>query len=309
MAAEAYEIALAETRFSQTLELALQQIPSKLRGSVKEQAITGAKLMSPIQQIEAVSLKAVTDRFAPKVNTPNNYTRRWVAPSDWDGDTLIDNFDLLKTQIDPKGETVQEWAAACNRSFDDAIILAATADAKIGSDSNDLSTETFDTTNYEVDEDFGGVGSGLIVAKIIEARRIMRHNHVDLEAEQPTLVIGSAQEADLLKQSQVVSSEFNRYGGVVENGTVSRLYGCRIVVSERLQLPESNTRRCLMYVKSGIVLGIWQDIKTQIAQRFDLRSNPWDVSTIVSHGATRTRPGRVISILAANDTYGADITP
>lgn len=307
--ADAYEIALAETRFSQALELALQQMGSKLRGTVREQGITGAKLMSPIQQIEPVQMKAVTGRFSDKNYDANNYTRRWVAPTDYVGDTLIDTFDLLKTQIDPKGETVSSWAQACGRAFDDSIILNAFGTNQIGTDANSLSNETFDDTKFTVDEDFGGTGSGLLVAKIIEGRRIMRHYHVDIEMEPVHLIIGSQQESELLKQSQVVSSEFNRSGGVVENGRVTRLYGCEIKVMERLPLVESSAvRNCLMYVKSGLVLGVWQDIKTQIAQIFTKEGNPWNISTVLSHGATRTRPGKVIKIQCVDST-GADTTP
>lgn len=306
--ADAYEIALAETRFSQMLELALQQMGSKLRGTVREQAITGAKLMSPIQQIEPVQMKAVTARFADKNYDANQYTRRWVAPTDWTGDTLIDTFDLLKTQIDPKGETVRSWAEAAGRTFDDTLIAAATGTNSIGTDANSLSSETFDTTKFQVSVDFGGTASGALVAKLIEGRRVLRHYHVDLEVEPPTWIIGSTQEADLLKQSQVSSSEFNRNGGVVENGTVTRLYGCNIKVMERLPVVTTNTRGTLLYVKSGLVLGMWQDIKTQIAQIFTKEGNPWNVSTVLSHGATRTRPGKVVQILC-HDTAGADITP
>lgn len=309
MSATAYEIALAETRFSQALELALQQDVSYLRPTVREQGITGAKLMSPIQQIEPVQMKAVTGRFQPKNKDFNSYTRRWVAPTDFVGDDYLDTFDLLKTQIDPKGETVASWAAACNRAFDDVIIAGAFGTNQIGTDANSLSNETFDDTKYTVDEDFGGTGSGLIIAKLIEGRRIMRKSHVDLDREEVTLIIGSQQESELLKQSQVVSSEFNRNGGVVENGKVSRLYGCNIKVMERLPLVESSAvRNCLMYVKSGLVLGVWQDIKTQIFQDFTLEGNPWNVSTVLSHGATRTRPGKVIKIQCVDST-GADTTP
>lgn len=307
--ADAYEIALAQTKFSLALELALQQETTKIRGSVREQGITGAKLMSPVQQIEPVQMKAVSGRFSDKNYDANNYTRRWVSPTDYVGDTLIDTFDLLKTEIDPKGDTVASWASACNRAFDDAVILGAFGTNQVGSNVDSLSNETFDDTKYTVDEDFGGTGSGLLIAKIIEGRRIMRKNHVDIEREPPTLVIGSQQESDLLKQSQVVSSEFNRNGGVVENGTVTRLYGCNIIVMERLPLVESaGVRNCLMFVKSGLVLGVWQDIKTQIAQIFTKEGNPWNVSTVLSHGATRTRPGKVIKIQCV-DATGADTTP
>lgn len=308
MAATQYEIALAETRFSQMLELALQQKSSKLRGTVTEKAIVGAKLASPVQQIEAVQMKATSGRFSDKDFGANSYTRRWVQPIDYVGDQLIDTFDLLKTQIDPKGETVQSFAAACGRAFDDEIIRAATGTNYIGTDANSLSTESFDTASYQVSVDFGGTASGALIAKLIEGRRILRKNHVDLEMEAPTWVIGSTQESDLLKQSQVVSSEFNRNGGVVENGTVTKLYGCKVVVMERLPIPSSNTRGTLLYVPSGMVLGVWQDVKTQIAQIFTKEGNPWNVSTTLSHGATRTRPGKVVQILC-HDTAGADTTP
>lgn len=311
MAATAYEIALAETRFSQALELALQQEVSAIRPYVRSQPISGAKLMSPVQQIEPVQMKQVTGRFVPKQYDANQYTRRWVAPTDYVGDTLIDTFDLLKTQIDPKGETVSEWAAACNRAFDDQIILGAFGTNQIGTDANSLTNETFDDTKYTVDEDFGGTGSGLLVAKIIEGVRIMEKNHVDISREAMHLIIGSQQHSELKKQSQVISSEFDKAGGEVDrmSGRVTRLYGAQIHVMERLPLVESSAvRNCLLFVPSGIVLGVWQDIKTEISRHFELEGNPWGVSTVLSHGATRTRPGKVIKIQCVDST-GADTNP
>ena len=77
---------------------------------------------------------------------------------------------------------------------------------------------------------------------------------------------------------------------------------------ERLPIVESGIRGTLLYVKSGLVLGVWQDIKTQIAQIFTKEGNPWNISTVLSHGATRTRPGKVIQIQCV-DAVGGDITP
>jgi Phage capsid protein len=81
-----------------------------------------------------------------------------------------------------------------------------------------------------------------------------------------------------------------------------------VVVMERLQVIATTTRGCLAFVKSGLHLGIWQDVKTQIFQRPDLEGNPWDVSTVHTYGATRTQPGKVLCIACA-DSVGADITP
>lgn len=300
--------ALYKTRFSTQLEMKLQQVGSKLRGTVKEGMFTGAKIASPIQQIAAVSTKAPVGRFSPLEVVPNDYTRRWVSPIDRDLTQMVDTFDMLKTDIDVKGELVSSAAAACGRDWDDEIIRAATATAQIGVDAGSLTNETFNTTNFQIAAAFGaGAATGLTVAKLIEVKRILRRYHNDLESDPITLVVGAQQESDLYNQVQVVSTEFNDRPVLVD-GMVTRFLGMNIKYSERLPSLSSNTvRGCLAYVKSGIHLGMWQDLQTQIDRRVDLSSQPWQVYSKHSYGATRTQPGKVIQILCA-DTGGVDIT-
>lgn len=305
-------IDLFQVQFSTLLKMNLQQEQSKLRGRVIEQAHTGAKMASPIQFVGPTSMVTPTGRFAAKSNNPAVYTRRWILPIDKENDQLIDNFDQLKTPIDPKSQLVARVKAACNRAYDDEIIRAATATSTIGSDSGSLTTEAFNTTLYQVPANFGSgaTSTGLSVAKLSEAYRILEHAHALEEDKQITLVIGSKQHDDLRKQAQVVSSDFNRNGGVLENGTVSRFMGMDVVVSERLPIitdinSNANCRGCLAFVKSGIYLGVWQDVKVEVLRRPELSSNPWDVNTMLSIGGTRTELGRVIQIAAA-DTTGAD---
>jgi hypothetical protein len=298
-------------RFNTTLRMNLQQKRSMLRSRVEEETMTGAKIASPLNLVSAMQMRTPEGRFAPKANIPATYQRRWVLPLDKEGDQYIDNFDLLKTPIDPQSKLVERAAAAVARSFDDEIIDAATRAATIGVDAGSLSTEAFDTTNHRVAVDFGAAAAtGLTVKKLNEARRILEHYHntEELESSGATLVIGSKQHADLRDQALVTSSDFNQNGGILVNGKVTRFMGFDIVVSERLPIVSANVRGCLVFVKSAMVLGIWQDIKTQVFQRPDLSSNPWDISTVVSFGATRTEAGKVIQILSA-DTTGADITP
>lgn len=305
-------IDLFQVQFSTLLKMNLQQEQSKLRGRVIEQAHSGAKMASPIQFVGPTSMVTPAGRFAAKNNNPAIYTRRWIVPIDKENDQLIDNFDQLKTPIDPKSQLVARVKAACNRAYDDEIIRAATATSTIGSDSGSLTTEAFDTSKYQVASDFGSgsTSTGLSVAKLSEAYRILEHAHALEEDRQITLVIGSKQNDDLRKQAQVVSSDFNRNGGVLENGTVTRFMGMDVVVSERLPIitdvnSHANCRGCLAFVKSGIYLGVWQDIKVEVLRRPELSSNPWDVNTMLSIGGTRTELGRVVQIAAA-DTTGAD---
>lgn len=297
------------TQYKTLLKMKLQQSMSMLRGKVEEGYHAGAKLASPINLVSAMALKTPEGRFSPKTNIAADYTRRWVMPIDKEGDQLVDAFDQLKTPIDPKSQLVARAAAAVARSLDDEIIRAATAAATIGTDVGSLTTEAF-SASHQVAAAFGASAAvGLTVAKMNEARRILEknQNNAEMESGMVTLVMGATQHADLRNQALVTSNEFAKNGGILVDGNVTRFMGFNIVQSQRLAVA-ANVRSCLVFVKSGIYLGIWQDIKTQIFQRSDLSSNPWDISTVVSFGATRTEAGKVIEILCA-DTSGADITP
>lgn len=293
-------------QFSTNLQLKLQQMGSKLRGRVNEGFHVG-KLASPVDQVGSIVAKAPAGRFAPKNRTDATFTRRWVTPQDVELDQLIDSFDELRTIEDPKSKYVENAGYAIGRAWDDCLIAAALGTSQTGTDSGTLTTETFDTTQFQIASTFGSSSaSGLTVAKMIEAKRIFRHFHNDLDNDTLTLVCGSKQESDLFNQVQVVSTEFNDKPVLVD-GKVTRFLGFDIVYSERLNVA-SNVRSVFAFVKTGMYLGIWKDMVNKASIRNDLSSEPWDLYTASSYGATRTQPGKVVSLLCA-DTTGADITP
>lgn len=306
--ADAGLIPLYTTQFSTNLELLLQQIGSKLRTHVREGFHVG-KMASPINQIGSIVLKAPAGRFSPKDRTDANFVRRWVFPQEGEIDQLIDSFDELQTIVDPKSQYTQNAANAVGRAWDDALITAATGTAQTGQDAAGLTSETFNTTNFQVNTTFGAsAAAGLTVAKMIETKRIFRHFHNDLEMDPPCMVIGSKQESDLLNQVQVVSTDYNDKPVLVD-GRVRRFLGFDIEVSERLQQTTvGSTRGVIAFVKSGLYLGMWKDLTNRVSIRNDLSSEPWDLYTQAMFGATRLQPGKVVQILCA-DTTGADITP
>lgn len=301
-------IPLYTTQFSTNIELLLQQKGSMLRGRVREGAHVG-KMASPVNQVSSVSLKAPAGRFAPLPRTDTSYVRRWVFPQEGELPQLVDSFDELQTVVDPKSALVESAANAVGRAWDDSIIFNATASALLGNDAGSLTQETFSTSSFQISDTFGASASaGLTVDKLIEAKRILRHYHNDLESDPLTLVIGSQQESDLLRQVQVVSTEYNDRPVLVD-GRLKQFLGFSIVMSERLpQTTVGSIRGCLAFVKSGLYLGIWKDMNNRISIREDLSSQPWQVYTSAMYGATRTQPGKVLQILCA-DTSGADITP
>lgn len=299
---------LYTTEFSTQIELLLQQRGSMLRGKVREKFHVG-KMASPVNQVGTVTMRRPTGRFAPLARQDAEYVRRWVFPQEGEIMQLVDTFDELQTIVDPKSALTEDAAYATGRAWDDCIIANATGTAQLGQDAAGLTSETFSTTNFQIAANFGAsAASGLTVAKFIEAKRILRHYHNELEMDPPTMVIGSQQESDLLNQVEVVSTEFSDRPVLVE-GRVKRFLGFDIVVMERLpQTTINTTRGILCFVKSGLHLGIWKDMTNNIDPRPDLSGRPWQIYTTAMFGATRLQPGKVLQILCA-DTTGADITP
>ncbi|MGH3511453.1 MAG: phage capsid protein [Pseudonocardiaceae bacterium] len=307
-----YEVETLTTSFTTRLDLLLQQMVSKLRGSVDSAQYVG-KAASPVQQIGVLNYTQPAGRYSPLVPQIPKFTRRWVFPNDRDLTVLVDNFDELRTIVDPKGGISQAAAAAANRYFDDLIINAANGTATTGVDPSNFSTESFNSTASTsggalVADTFGASAStGLTYPKLVEAWRVYRHAQVDLEAERPVLVIASQQESDAKKQQEFISKE---YGGSisVDNGLVTMLAGFECIMSERLNSSSSTTlRNCLSWVRSGMHLGIWKDVQTRITERVDLTSIPWQLYSMISAGATRLQQFKVLQINAA-DTSGFDPT-
>lgn len=298
---------LFTTQFSTNLQLKLQQMGSKLRGRVREGFHVG-KQASPVNQIGAVQLQAPAGRFAPLARVDASFTRRWVFPQPGELPQLIDSFDELETIVDPKSQYVENAANAVGRAWDDCLIAAAFGTSQTGTDGAAFTAETFSST-FAVANTFGSgsTSSGLTVAKLIEAKRIFRHYHVDIENDPLTIVIGSTQESDLLKQAQVVSTDFGGQQATIVEGKVTRLLGFDIVVSERLNVA-SNIRDCIAFPRSGLYLGMWKDLTNRVSIRNDLSGEPYQLYTQTMYGATRLEPGRVVKVRVA-DTIGADITP
>lgn len=281
------------SQFSTNIELLLQQKGSKLRDNVRTGTHEG-KQASPVNQFGAITAQAPAGRFAPKNRTDAPAARRWVFPQDKEIDQLLDNFDMLKLIEDPKGAYAENAAHAIGRSYDDAIIDAALGTANTGETGS--GTEAFDAA-FTVANDFGAASAvGLTVAKLIEAKRLMRGQEVDIENDPLTLIISENQEADLLNQTEVVSTDFNAKPVLVD-GKLTRFLDFQIIVSTRLDLATAD-RSCIAFARSGMYLGLWQDMETRVSIRNDLSSEPWDLYSNATFGATRLEQGKVIEILA-----------
>src|SRR6185312_870875 len=95
---------------------------------------------------------------------------------------------------------------------------------------------------------------------------------------------------NLLAEAQVISTDFNDKPVLVE-GKVTRFLGVNFIHSERLGTGTNDqagtSTPCFVWQKEGMHLGIWNDISTNISQRHDLQSEPWQAYVYMTAGATR----------------------
>jgi hypothetical protein len=181
-----------------------------------------------------------------------------------------------------------------NRKVDDTIITAFFATAFRGE--NGTTSETFDTTNFQVGVNTGGTASSVKVAKLqLALQKLLAANKGDI-TEEIFAAIGSFEHDALLKEIQVVNKDYNGGSAVLENGRVRRFMGYNFTLTERLNITAGN-RLIPAWVKSGMHLGLWQDIQAQISQRAD-KGYSWQVYTSMTLGATRLQAGKVVQILA-----------
>lgn len=279
-------------QYSTNVGLLLQQRGSRLRDAVTMGSYTG-KAAKAVDQIGAVTAQARTSRHGdtPLISTPHD--ARWVFPSDYEWADLIDDQDKLRMLIDPTSPYAVNGAYALGRAMDDLIISAALGTAKTGE--NGTTSTAFDTSNQQVG--VGGTPAGLTIAKLREAKKILLSNEVDVDMDPLFIAVTATQLDDLLGTTEVTSSDYNTVKALVQ-GQVDTFMGFKFLHTERLGVDGSSYRRVFAWAKSGMHLGMWNDITTRISERAD-KSYSNQIYVKGTFGATRTEEGKVVEILCS----------
>lgn len=282
-------------QYSTNIALLLQQKGSKLRDKVMTSSHVG-KQASPVDQIGAITAQRVTSRFAPmgRVDAPTD--RRWVFPIDYDLPQLLDTFDKLRLLTDPMSSYVVNATYAMGRAMDDEIISAFFGDAKTGENGG---TTTSFPAGQQVAVNFGAAANvGLTVAKLREAKRVLMANEVDIDNEQLFVAITAKQHDNLLAEAQVISLDYNTRPVLVD-GKITSFMGFNFQHIERLTVDGSSFRRVPVWAKSGIHLGLWNEIQNSLTQRNDLQGMPFQAYTLGTFGGTRLEEKKIVEIKCA----------
>lgn len=271
--------------YKSTVGHLLQQKGSKFRGAVMNESFTG-KSGVPLNQVGAVTAQLKTTRHAdtPLIETPQD--RRWVYPSDYEWADLIDDQDKLRIIADPTSPYAMNGAFSLGRAMDDLIIAAMTGTSKTGEDGSTSTTfpsaQTASTTS-----------GGLTVAKLREAMQLLIAAEVDVDNEELYCAIGAQQHDDLLGETQAISLDYTNKPVLVD-GRIKAFMGFNFIDSQRLGLSGTD-RTVVTWAKSGVALGVWNDIEAKITERDD-KSYATQVYVKGTFGATRLEEKKVVAI-------------
>lgn len=278
-------------QYTTNVGLLLQQRGSRLRDCVTMGSYTG-KAAKAVEQIGAVTAQKRTTRHGdtPLVSTPHD--ARWVFPNDFNIADLVDDIDKLRMLIDPTSPYALNQAYALGRAMDDEIIEQALGTAKTGE--NGTTNTSFDTANQQI----AAGGAGLTIAKLRQAKEILASNEVDFDMDD-LYIAASAQQiyTDLLATTEVTNSDYNTVKALAE-GKIDTFMGFKFVQIERLGVDSSSNRRVIAWAKSGLHLGMWNDISTRIDERSD-KNYSTQVYAAATFGGTRTEEGKVVEILCS----------
>ena len=300
-------------QYSTNIAMLLQQQGARLRNAVQNYSFMG-KAASMAEQFGAVTPVRNQSRHSdtPLISTPQD--KRWIYPNDYDWADLIDQQDRLRLLIDPSGPYTQAGVMAMGRAIDDEII-SGFFNANNTGENGTVSTGTLFATNSGSQSVAATVGAsaatGLNIAKLRQAKKILLQADVDIDNDQLFMVITAQQHDNLLNEAQAVSLDYNTRPVLVD-GKISAFMGFTFIHSERIP-GASNFNTSInpgitsaaadgsyvtgsrwmvpFWAKSGMALGLWNDVQASVDRRPNKR-NSWQVYVTGTFGGARLEEKR-----------------
>jgi hypothetical protein len=307
-------------QYSTNVQMLLQQQGSRLRNTVQNFKFQG-KAASMAEQFGQVSPVRNQSRHSdtPLISTPQD--KRWIYPNDYDWADLIDSQDKLRMLIDPTSSYAMAGAWAMGRAIDDEIISGFYNSNNTG-ENGTTTTGTlyaYNSNSQSVPAATGAASAtGLNIAKLRAAKRKLLEAEVDVDNDQLFMAITAKQHDDLLNEAQAISLDYNSKPVLVD-GKISQFMGFNFVHSERIagganfntainpaiasgssdgQFTTGSRYLVPCWAKSGMALGVWNDVQTSIDRRADKR-NSYQVYVTGTFGGARMEEKKCVIINCA----------
>jgi hypothetical protein len=271
-------------QFADNFRQVAQQTKSRFEGAVMlEPNIKGAS-----KSINRLGQRTAQRRLSRHADTPLNdqpHSTRFVDLFDWDDGDMLDDQDKIRMLVDPKSEYVQAMVQGLNRAKDDVIIAAALGSARA----------TTGGVALIAGQKIANGGVGLTKAKVIQTKQLFRANEADeYVGEELYMTYSDKQLNDILSDTTLTNADFIQLRLLQEGNINTKWMGFTWVPSQRLPLA-AGIRSCYAWAKSGITLGVGENIVTKVGEdpgkAFNTR-----IYAKMTIGAVRTEEEKVVQV-------------
>ncbi|MDR6266542.1 phage capsid protein [Roseobacter sp. N2S] len=254
-------------QFGENFKLATAYEGSKLRPFVTEQPCSGEGAVAADLIGDITYIRRSGRRRSNIENVPDR-ERRWLVYRDpIETGQYLDKVDKFRQIDDPTSQLIRRHNLAIGKGIDDTILgLDDDGAVDFGGILGSATEGKRPGATVELPSQYRTVhgSAGLTISKLRAARKRLGLSENDLSRVAPTMAITTNQHDDLLGIVETASANLNmlEQPHIVE-GKVTRLMGFNFVEMNRLPIA-GGIRQCPVWLKDMIVLGVWQDIKTNM---------------------------------------------
>ena len=284
------------TEFEANWRHLAQQKNERTREYVQVDDVEGKE--KSYNQMGEIDFQQVTVRAGETRITDTPLAKRWIRPLPYDVASLFDEWDekfLGQVKL-PKSDTVTSHGYGYARLVDRTILAAAVGTAytgETGTTATTLPGSQAIAVNFV--ESGAAANSGLTIGKLRQAQYILDTAEVD-EDDPRTVFYSAKQRQDLLRTTEVTSSDYNTVKALVE-GKVNSFMGFTFKRVNKDFLPYvagTDVRTVVICTRQGMMF-------TDAGKRshMDIRvdkSHALQIRSVAAVGATRMEEDRVITI-------------
>ena len=284
------------TEFDANWKFLAQQKNERAREYVQVDDVEGKE--KSYNQMGEIDFQQVTVRAGITRITDTPLAKRWVRPLPYDVASLFDEWDekfLGQVKL-PKSETVTAHGYGYARLVDRIILAAAVGTAYTGeTGTTPVTLPSGQQIAVNFVESGSAANSGLTIGKLRQAMYILADNEVD-EEDTRTLFYSAKQLQDLLRTTEVTSSDYNSVKALVE-GKVNNFMGMQFKRVNKNFLPYNagtDVRTAVLCTRAGMMFTdagkrSHMDIRVDLSHALQIRS-------VAAVGATRMEEDRVVTI-------------
>jgi hypothetical protein len=272
----------AQTRFESNMRLELNQQKSLLFPTALRRDVAGADKTKLDNLISNSKPRRKTGRGTVHDQDTTGFDGIWVAKDDpYYLATFQDTEDQLLTAVDLKGAETMNHAGTIARARDMAFLYGFYGDmitGKSGTTLNAFPAGNIVPATLQPDGTTGAA-TGMNVAKVRRARRILARNFVDM-SQTFYLVLTSVQVEELTQDAKAIDRDYADSVKPVWSADGKHLISIAgfMIIEMELSNPLYDTaatltfdavnsyRQCPFYTADGMVAAMWEELFTRVAE-------------------------------------------